>query len=151
MVRVWHVKPKYLDNQRLLGEHLEIHVILGAVVKRHLKCRKPRRFPSMLKNTPRRFLTKKGGYVNHPETIKYENKVKFLLKRHAALIQEMKKRGWKAGKQHKTPLPVKGIPKSAFKDYRITKEMILHDITDLKKRWKKEGKKGGRVPLSTFI
>jgi hypothetical protein len=131
MVRVWHVKPEHLDNQRLLGEHLEIHIIIGAVAKRHLK--------------------KKGGYVNHPETIKYENKVKFLLKRHASLIQEMKKRGWKAGKQHETPLPVKGIPKSAFNDYKITKKMILHDISDLRKRWKKEGKKGGRVPLSTFI
>ncbi len=127
MVRVWHVAPEYLDNQRLLGEHLEIHIIIGAIAKRHQG--------------------KKGGYVNHPETIKYGNKVKFLLKRHASLIKEMKKRGWKAGKIHKTPLPTKGIPKSAMKGFTPTRQMILKDISDLKKRWKKKGKKGGSVPL----
>ena len=127
MVRVWHVKPEYLDNQRLLGEHLEIHVIIGAVVKRHLK--------------------RKGGYVNHPETIKYENKIKFLLKRHTAIVSEMRKRGWKSGRIHETPLPITKIPKSSMKDFKPTKQMILHDISDLKQRWKKEGKKGGRLTL----
>ncbi|MEM2915979.1 MAG: pyrimidine dimer DNA glycosylase/endonuclease V [Candidatus Woesearchaeota archaeon] len=130
MVRVWLVPPECLDDQRLLGEHLEIHIIIGAIAKRHQG--------------------KKGGWVNHPETIRYENRVKALIKRHQKLIEEMKKRGWNAGKIHKTPLPTKGIPKSAFKDFKPTKQMILKDISDLKKRWKKEGKKGGRVPLSSY-
>ncbi len=128
MVRVWHVKPEYLDNQRLLGEHLEIHVIIGAITKRHQN--------------------KKGGYVNHPETKKYENKVRFLLKRHQALIHEMKKRGWNTGKIHKTPLPTENIPKKAFKDFKPNKKMILKDISDLRTRWKKEGKKGGRIKIN---
>ncbi len=123
MVRVWLVGPEYLDDQRLLGEHLEIHLIIGAIAKRHKG--------------------KKGGWVSHPETTRYENRVKALLKRHKKLVEEMKKRGWNAGKIHKTPLPTKGIPKSAFKDFKPTKQMILKDISDLKKRWKKEGKKAG--------
>lgn len=128
MVRIWHVPPAYLDEKRLLGEHLEIHVIINAINKV--------------------YEGKKGGYTNHPETKKYVKKVKFLLKRHNAQIREMKKRGWKAGKIHETPLNISLIPKSAMKDYRPTKAMIKKDILDLKKRWKREGKRGGRKKIS---
>ena len=62
--------------------------------------------------------------------------------------QNLESAYWKAGKQHETPLPVKGIPKSAFKDFKPTKQMILHDISDLRKRWKKEGKTGGRTKIN---
>ncbi len=128
MVRIWHVPPAYLDNQRLLGEHLELHIIVNAIAKIHTGV--------------------KGGYKNHPETRKYANRVAFLLKRHDALVGEMRLRGWKAGREHRTPVPMKGIPRVALCHYRVTKGLVRHDIADLKRRWKREGKKGGRLPIA---
>jgi hypothetical protein len=89
----------------------------------------------------------KGGYKNHPETRKYANRVSFLLMRHAALVREMRLRGWKAGREHKTPVLTKGIPRGALCHYRVTKDLVRNDIADLKRRWKREGKKGGRLPI----
>jgi hypothetical protein len=128
MVRIWHVPPAYLDNQRLLGEHLELHIILSAISKLQQK--------------------RKGGYTRHPETIKYSNRVSFLLRRHDSLVREMRLRGWKSGEKHLTPPKTAGIPPSALRHYRVTKELIRKDIADLKQRWKREGKKGGRLPIN---
>jgi hypothetical protein len=128
MVRIWHVPPAYLDNQRLLGEHLELHIIAGAIAKIHRK--------------------QKGGYTRHPETRKYSERAAFLLKRHGALVKEMRLRGWKAGREHKTPVSLAGIPRSALCHYRVTRDLIRKDIADLKKRWKREGKQGGRLPIA---
>jgi hypothetical protein len=130
MVRIWHVPPAYLDNQRLLGEHLELHVIAGAIAKIHTN--------------------RKGGYKNHPETRKYSDKFAFLLARHDALVKEMKLRGWKAGYAHQTPVAVKGIPKTAFCHFRVTPDLVRQDIADLKQRWKREGKTGGRLPIAAL-
>lgn len=70
-----------LNRQHLLGEHVELHVLVNTIIKK-----------------------KKGrkniGWVNHPETRRYENHLGMLYDRHKQQVKEMIKRGYR----HKSPL-----------------------------------------------
>lgn len=66
-MRVWKLNPKFLCNQHLLGEHLEVHMFINAV------------------KTKKRIL----GYINNG-LVEVHN----LVKRHEELAQEMKRRGF---------------------------------------------------------
>lgn len=67
-MRVWKLNPKFLCNQHLLGEHLEVHMFVNAVKdKKHIQ-----------------------GYVNNG-LVEIHN----LVKRHEELAREMKCRGFK--------------------------------------------------------
>jgi len=82
MVRIWAVPVSELDRQHLLGEHAELHCIVGAL------------------------LGKYKAYRSHPETRRFENRVEQLYYRHADQVAEMQKRGYR----HNSPLPNSNQP-----------------------------------------
>ncbi len=77
MVRIWRVPVQELDRQHLLGEHLELHIIVTA-------------------------LQKKKGYFKHPQTQRFNTPTGLcqLLYRHQEQVKEMQSRGY----QHNSPL-----------------------------------------------
>lgn len=78
-MRVWDIPPKKLCNKHLFGEHRELHAIFSILTKN------------------------KKGYRNHPETKRWEGKLKALYERHEKLVKEIKKRGY----NHQSPLDKK--------------------------------------------
>ena len=76
LMRIWDIPPEKLCRQHLLGEHRELHALWSIITNN------------------------KKGYAHHPETMRWRGKLKALYLRHEALVEEMKKRGYK----HHTPL-----------------------------------------------
>jgi hypothetical protein len=76
-MRVWDVDPGYLNPQRLLGEHREIHAVYVIIAEG------------------------KRGYANHPETLRWRGHLGALAQRHARVVAEMTLRGYR----HHSPLP----------------------------------------------
>jgi hypothetical protein len=70
-----------LNRQHLLGEHVELHVLVNTIINK-------------------RYGKTNIGWVNHPETRRYENHLGMLYDRHEQQVQEMIRRGFK----HKSPL-----------------------------------------------
>ncbi|MCL4430012.1 MAG: pyrimidine dimer DNA glycosylase/endonuclease V [Chloroflexi bacterium] len=103
MVRIWCVPASELDRQHLLGEHAELHCIVGAL------------------------LGKYQAYRNHPETLRFKDRIDQLYFRHQEQVQEMQKRGYK----HNTPLPQSNQP------YKYTREEYQRDHAELAKRQQK--------------
>jgi len=84
-VRIWHpIDPWLLDDARISGEHRELHCIWAVLTMG------------------------KAGYRNHPETRRWRGHLPALARRHAQLVVEMRRRGWKAGHVHASP--VQGPP-----------------------------------------
>ncbi|MEM7813491.1 MAG: pyrimidine dimer DNA glycosylase/endonuclease V [Candidatus Aenigmatarchaeota archaeon] len=128
MVRIWNVHPKHLDDERLLGEHRELHAIVGAITKY--------------------YKGEKAGWQRHPEAKKFYKKLGYLKQRHAMLVREFRARGWQSGRLHETPLDFRGVPRWALSSkFRITRAMLRKDAADLRRRWRREGKSGGRIAL----
>ena len=75
-MRIWDIRPNKLCRNHLLAEHRELHAIWVILTKN------------------------KKGYRNHPETKRWQGKLKALYMRHQALANEMKERGY----NHKSPL-----------------------------------------------
>jgi hypothetical protein len=75
-MRIWDISPEKLCRSHLLGEHRELHAVWSILTKG------------------------KKGYRNHPETLRWEGKLKALYLRHEALVMEMEKRGYR----HRSPL-----------------------------------------------
>lgn len=97
-----------LNRQHLLGEHVELHVLVNIIINK-----------------------KKGrsniGWLNHPETKRYENHLGMLYDRHEQQIKEMTKRGYK----HKSPL----IPAEYITEkFTYSDEDAQQDITILASR-----------------
>jgi hypothetical protein len=78
-MRIWDISPKKLCRPHLLGEHRELHAIWSIIVNN------------------------KKGYSNHPETLRWNGKLKALYLRHEKLVKEMEIRGF----NHKSPLDIK--------------------------------------------
>jgi Pyrimidine dimer DNA glycosylase len=77
-MRSWHpISPRKLDRQRLLGEHVELHVLFRVIT-----CGEP-------------------GWKHHPERKRWEHHVPALKLRHDAIAEEMLYRGY----AHRSPLP----------------------------------------------
>jgi len=72
---MWNIDPKKLCRKHLLGEHLEMHMFAGSINK---------------KISMKGYLDK--GFLE----------IHNLKKRHDALVEEMKSRGY----NHKSPLPM---------------------------------------------
>ena len=66
-MRIWDIHPKYLCRKHLLAEHRELHGLWN-ILTRH-------------KN--------KGGYSNHPETLRWKGKRRALYQRHEILLKEL--------------------------------------------------------------
>lgn len=77
MVRIWRLPVSALDRQHLLGEHVELHVIVNAILRGE------------------------GAWFNHPQTNRFKNNLGALIDRHEKQVEEMTKRGFK----HNSPLP----------------------------------------------
>jgi hypothetical protein len=78
-MRIWDLPPKILCRQHLLAEHRELHAIWSILTKN------------------------KKGYSRHPETLRWQGKLKALYERHQAEVTEFKRRSY----QHHTPLDKK--------------------------------------------
>lgn len=75
-MRIWDIPPERLCRQHLLGEHRELHAVW-----------------SILTND-------KKGYASHPETMRWQGRMRALYLRHEAQVEEMGKRGY----GHHSPL-----------------------------------------------
>ena len=82
LVRIWCVSVSELDRQHLLGEHAELHCIVGAL------------------------LGKYKAYQNHPQTLRFHGRIDQLYFRHGEQVQEMQRRGYR----HNSPLPASSTP-----------------------------------------
>ncbi len=70
-MRIWDLPPRDLCRQHLLGEHRELHAIWSIITN------------------------ERRGYANHPETRRWRGKLRALYARHAALVREMQRRGYR--------------------------------------------------------
>jgi len=77
-MRIWDIPPQKLCRNHLLGEHRELHAIWSILTQN------------------------KKGYRHHPETRRWEGKLKALYLRHESLVAEMIKRGY----HHRSPLNI---------------------------------------------
>ena len=75
-MRIWDIQPRRLCRAHLLGEHCELHALWSILTQG------------------------KRGYANHPETKRWEGKLKALYGRHDKLVEEMLERGYR----HNSPL-----------------------------------------------
>lgn len=104
-MRVWDIHPKHLCRQHLLGEHRELHGLWNILTKHGGK----------------------GGYSQHPETLRWVGKTKALYARHEALVKEMERRGYK----HLSPLDKRhargAIKQIEFIDQPARQKEILRD------------------------
>jgi hypothetical protein len=86
MVKIWNVGVHELDDQHLLGEHFELHVIWSALVNG------------------------RRGWRNHPEPKRWEGRLAALYARHDAQVEEMQRRGWRG---HRSDLDAAAIEGSS--------------------------------------
>lgn len=70
-MRIWDIDTKFLCDKHLLGEHRELHAIWTILTE------------------------DKRGYRSHPETKRWEGKLKALYKRHDEEVREMQRRGFR--------------------------------------------------------
>jgi hypothetical protein len=75
-MRIWDLPPARLCRQHLLGEHAELHALWAILTGN------------------------KKGYARHPETLRWQGKLRALYRRHEAQVAEMERRGWR----HRSPL-----------------------------------------------
>jgi len=76
VLRIWDISPSKLCRNHLLGEHRELHAMWVVITEN------------------------KKGYSLHPETLRWNGKLKAMYLRHEQLVAEMTKRGY----DHKSPL-----------------------------------------------
>ena len=75
-MRIWDIPPEKLCRNHLLGEHRELHALWVILTE------------------------KKKGYAHHPETLRWQGKLKALFQRHEEEVYEMIRRGY----HHASPL-----------------------------------------------
>ncbi len=75
-MRIWDIEPWRLCRNHLLGEHRELHAVWAILTQG------------------------KRGYALHPETLRWQGRLRALYRRHDALVSEMGARGY----NHGTPL-----------------------------------------------
>lgn len=76
-MRIWDIPPSELCRAHLLGEHRELHGLWNILTRGLV------------------------GYSRHPETRRWEGRLRALYLRHEALAREMVSRGYR----HGSPLP----------------------------------------------
>jgi hypothetical protein len=75
-MRIWDVEPRVLCRAHLLGEHRELHAVWAVLTE------------------------DRRGYRRHPETLRWEGRLRALAGRHELLVAEMRRRGF----AHRSPL-----------------------------------------------
>lgn len=76
-MRIWDIEPENLCRQHLLGEHRELHALWVILTEG------------------------RKGFSQHPETRRWQGKLKALYLRHESLVAEMNRRRFR----HGSPLP----------------------------------------------
>lgn len=109
MVRAWNVPPSLLDDKRLLGQHVESHIMYNSQVKRAKGI--------------------KAGWQNHPQTRRFDECSGMLVDIHRLCVDEMKRRGFK----HNSPLP----EFFGCEPFVYSRSMFLSDLIKLYHRWGK--------------
>lgn len=104
-MRIWDVEPSLLCRKHLLGEHRELHGLWNVLTQN------------------------KKGYSRHPETRRWEGKLKALYNRHEALVKDMALRNY----NHKTPLD----PQLATGE--AVQEIFIHSIPQQYQLLKEKG------------
>lgn len=87
-MRIWDVPPGALCRQHLLGEHRELHGLWNILTQG------------------------KSGYARHPETRRWEGRLRALHLRHQQLVDELMQRGY----NHHSPLAESLATGSAIQD-----------------------------------
>jgi hypothetical protein len=105
-VRIWNVPCLELDDQRLLGEHREVHALLG--------------------------MLRRGNFRGYAKRLAGDPD--FLERRHIEQVVEMKWRMWSTGYNHLTPfVGFQASPSHPL--VVVTQAMIDFDHSDLIERW----------------
>ena len=112
-MRIWKVPFGELDNQRILGQHQEVHALHGLIVRR---------------------MQPWGGLTWEDEL--------YLIWVHAKTVEECKARGWPSGTNHQTPLGrftqserATSVTFARLGTIRPWDERLARDRTDLIERW----------------
>ncbi|MHB1417244.1 MAG: pyrimidine dimer DNA glycosylase/endonuclease V [Chloroflexota bacterium] len=104
-MRIWNLPVTELDNQHLLGEHLELHVMWTTLTEN------------------------RRGWANHPETRRFRGRLGALYRRHEEQVAEMKARGMTG---HKSPLDRGRIPpEDSWEWPPVSEEQLEKDRHDL--------------------
>lgn len=104
-MRIWDIAPHKLCRSHLLGEHRELHAI-WSIIKNHKK-----------------------GYSRHPETLRWQGKLKALYFRHQKLVEQMRMRGY----NHKSNLDLRSATGKARQDKFIDSYLKQKEILKRKK------------------
>ena len=104
-MRVWDIKTEKLCRAHLLGQHREIHAIWNILTRR------------------------KKGYSKHPETLRWDGKLKALYNVHEKTVEEMVKRGY----NHYSPLGKRFVTGQPFQDVFVDSPEKQVEILKLKK------------------
>ena len=110
MVRIWKTPLYFLNRQRLLGEHRECHVMVSALLRG------------------------RGAWFNHPQTKRFYKHIGQLVDRHLQQVEELKRRGYISGRDHKTP--IRYI--DTYEPYTYSREEMKRDLEILSKRQKED-------------
>ena len=103
-MRIWDIPDRLLCDRHLTGEHVELHTIWNALTQ------------------------DKKGWRNHPETKRWEGKLRALYLRHEEIIKEFNRRGW----HHESPLDEKLATGSDVQDKFVNS--ISEQLEILKKK-----------------
>ena len=118
MGKIWHVKPRELDDRRLVAEHAQLHDLFARINSHY---RSPKQNPSEL-------------------IAPYLKCVGYLVKRHDDLVKEFHQRGFPSGKRHSSLLDTSRLPPIAFSEtFLVSKSMVRKDLDELHLRWRKKG------------
>lgn len=136
-MRTWYAPLSILDNQRVLGQHREIHALLGSL------------------KSPWR------GYQNHPVTKLYQGEHRgCLIDYHERTLDEMLNRGWHG---HKTPLSPEDLAQMRLSacgswDEHAAQQTELYpvhgidrDLHELAERWVNESKPVRNLEAATLL
>jgi deoxyribonuclease (pyrimidine dimer) len=110
MVRINLINPRYLTDQHLIAEYLEIIMLISYIKK----------FQNNKVEIPIEYCLGKGHMLF------FKDKVLYLKKRHEQIKEEMSKRGFKTNKK----INIKKINKNLLKDYKVKEK----DLNIIRKR-----------------
>jgi hypothetical protein len=127
-MRLWHLPYSYLDGQRLLSQHLEVHGLATCIA------------------TGRRW-----GRI----TDQFRDHAAYLALVHLRCVVELGYRAIEAGRTHDlgnyigahpTPLDLSTIPLERLQPYRPSRDEHVKDVEQLRAKWEREGYYFGTGP-----
>jgi hypothetical protein len=102
-LRIWDLDPAVLCRSHLLGEHRELHGLWNILT------------------------LDRQGYRSHPETRRWEGRLRALYLRHDALVAEMRRRGYAHASPLDPALATGSDIQDRYVDAPADQERILHD------------------------